>query len=316
MNNFWQKLKKPIMCSAPMSGVTDAAFRFILAKYGKPDIIFTEFVSCDGLCSEGKERLLLQLRYDELERPIVAQLFGATPEYFYKSAKLCQKLGFNGIDINMGCPDKDVIRQKAGAVLIQNSKSAAKIIKSTKEGAGVLPVSVKTRLGYSVIETEKWISFLLKQNLAVITIHGRTKKQRYTGKVYWNEIEKAKKIAQKISPKTLIVGNGDIKTLREARILAKKYNLDGIMIGRALLSNPFLFNRDNSVRSKKIEILIEHAQLFEKFYPNRNFSDIKKFYKAYISEFPGASRFRLELMEANNAKELKRYIIKHRTHNT
>ncbi len=289
-----------------MSGVTDVAFRFVLAKYGKPDVIFTEFISCDGLCSDGKKKLLKQLKFDKSEKPIVVQLFGAMPEHFYESAKLCQKLDFDGIDINMGCPDKDVIKQRAGAALIQNPVLAAEIINSTKKGAGNLPVSVKTRLGYSVIETEKWIDFLLKQNLTAITIHGRTKKQRYAGKVYWNEIKKVKKMAQK----TLIIGNGDVKTLNEAHALAKKYDLDGIMIGRALLSNPFLFNKNNSAVPKKMEILIEHVELFEKFYPNRNFSDIKKFYKAYISGFPGASRFRLKLMKANNAKELKRHILK------
>ncbi len=310
MKNFWQKFKKPIICSAPMSGVTDSAFRQILAKYGKPDVIFTEFVSCDGLCSEGKEKLLLQLGFNKSEKPIVAQLFGAIPKYFYKSAKLCQKLGFDGIDINMGCPDKDVIKQKAGAALIQDPDLASKIIKATKKGASSLPISVKTRLGYNIIETEKWIGFLLKQDLVTITIHGRTKKQRYTGKVYWDEIKKAKKIAQKMSPETLIIGNGDVKTLNEAYTLAERYSLDGIMIGRALLSDPFLFDKNSPVVSKKIEILIEHAQLFEKLYPNRNFSDIKKFYKAYISGFTDASKFRLKLMEANNTKELKQYIKK------
>jgi len=291
-----------------MSGITDAAFRRILAKYAKPDIMFTEFVSCDGLCSDGKEKLLLQLKYDKSEKPIVAQLFGSKPENFYDSAKLCAKLGFDGIDINMGCPDKNVVKQEAGANLIQNLALAGKIIQLTKKGTGNLAVSVKTRLGYNKIETKEWISFLLKQDLAAITIHGRTKKQGYVGKVYWNEIEKAKKIAWKISSKTLIIGNGDVKTLKEANFLAKKYNLDGIMVGRALLSNPFLFNRENSIVFKKIEILIEHARLFEKLYPNRNFSEIKKFYRAYISGFAGASKFRLKLMKANNAKELEQYV--------
>ncbi len=291
-----------------MSGITDAAFRSILAKYGKPDVIFTEFVSCDGLCSDGKEKLLLQLKYDESERPIVAQLFGSNPINFYESAKICAKLGFDGIDINMGCPDKNVVKQNAGADLIQNRLLAGKIIQLTKKGAGNIPVSVKTRLGYNEIKTKKWIGFLLKQDLTAIIIHGRTKKQGYAGQVHWNEIAKAKKMTQKMSIKTLIIGNGDVKTLKETNLLAEKYNLDGIMIGRALLSNPFLFNKDNLTISKKTEVLVEHAKLFEKLYPNRNFSEIKKFYKAYISGFSEASKFRLKLMKANNAKELEQYV--------
>jgi len=309
MKNFWQKLKKPIMCSAPMSGVTNVAFRRILAKYGKPDVIFTEFVSCDGLSGEGKEKLLSQFRYNKLERPIVAQLFGSKPENFYASAKICKELDFDGIDINMGCPDKSVIKQKAGSYLIKEPELVSKIIKATKKGAEGLPVSIKTRLGYtSIDEATEWLTYLLNHSIATLSIHGRTKKQRYAGKVYWNKIEEAKKIAQKIAPKTLIIGNGNVKTISEAEALAKKHNLDGIMIGRALLSNPFLFNKNKLDLPRKIEILIEHAKLFEKFYPDRNFSEIKKFYKAYISGFSGANNLRLRLMKANNAKELEKYI--------
>lgn len=315
VKNFWQKLKKPILCSAPMSGVTDTAFRQILAKYAKPDVIFTEFTSSDGLCSEGKKELLEQLKYTELERPVVAQLFGAKPEKFRQAAKLIKKLGFDGIDINMGCPDKDVIRQGAGAALIKTPQLASEIIQATKKEAGNLPVSVKTRIGYSRAETETWIAFLLRHNLAALIIHGRTKMEGYGGKVDWNEIAKVKTLAQIVAPKTIVIGNGNVGTLQQAYSFAKKYRLDGIMIGRALFSNIFLFNSSSDSLSVKdiraiARILIEHAYLFEKLYPQKNFAAMRKFYKAYFSRFKNAAKLRLKLMEAKNAKQLEQIIRK------
>jgi nifR3 family TIM-barrel protein len=309
--NFWQKIKKPIMCSAPMSGITDASFRFMLAKYGKPDVMFTEFVSCDGLCSDGKERLLKQLIYDKLEKPIVAQLFGSKPENFYQSAKICKDLGFDGIDINMGCPDKSVVKQEAGSSLIKDPSLAGKIIEATKKGAGNLPVSVKTRLGYSQVDMEKWIGYLLKFNLSALTIHGRTKKQGYGGSANWEEIGHVKTLAKEISPETLIIGNGDVKTLDDAHLKAKKYDLDGIMIGRALIANPLFFNKTRQIKDlsikERFDVLLEHIKIFEEIFKgeSRNFSDMKKFYKSYISDFKGASALRFELMKARNGEEIK-----------
>jgi len=307
--NFWKKIKKPIMCSAPMSGITDIAFRHMLSEYAKPDVIFTEFVSCDGLVSEGKEKLLSQLQFEKREKPIVAQLFGSKPENFYFSAKLCQKLGFDGIDINMGCPDKDVIKQNAGASLILQPELARKIIKATKEGSRKLPISVKTRIGYSQPEVEKWIKFLLEQKPAVITLHGRTKQQKYKGEVNWKEIKKAKALIKKSSSQTLLIGNGDIQSLKEADEKAKRYDLDGIMIGRALLNDPLLFNEkksihDLSIRERK-SLLIEHVEVFNKKLSQRNFSDLKKFYSTYLSNFKGAKELRIKLMKADSPKELK-----------
>jgi len=311
MTNFWQKIKKPIMCSAPMSGITDASFRFMLAKYGKPDVMFTEFVSCDGLCSDGKERLLKQLIYDKSEKPIVAQLFGSKPENFYQSALICKKLGFDGIDINMGCPDKSVVKQEAGSSLIKNPFLAGEIIEATRKGAGNLPVSVKTRLGYSQIDMEKWINYLLKFDLDALTIHGRTKKQGYGGDANWEEIGHVKTLAKEISPETLIIGNGDVKTLDDARLKAKKYDLNGIMIGRALISNPLFFNKTRKMKDlsikERFDVLLEHIKIFEEIFKgeNRNFSDMKKFYKSYISDFKGASALRFELMKARNGNEIR-----------
>jgi len=309
MKNFWQKLNKPILVSAPMSGVTDAAFRKILAKYGKPDVIFTEFVSVDGLCSEGRDELLRTLIFDNSERPVVAQLFGRNPEHFYQSAKICKTLGFDGIDINMGCPDKDVIKQGAGASLILEPALAKEVILATKKGAKDLPVSVKTRIGFDKILTETWIANLLECDLAVLTIHGRTKNQGYQGEVHWEEIAKAKKIAQDMDVKTLIFGNGDVKSLDDAYSKAKEYDLDGIMIGRALLANPLFFNKTKQVHDlsteEKFSMLIEYAKLFEEIFKGKkNFSEMKKFYKSYTHGIKQGAKLRMEMMEAKNSEEL------------
>src|SRR3989339_2233103 len=172
-----RRQKKPIMCLAPMADVTDAAFRRMFVKYGRPDVFWTEFVSADGLCSAGKNNLLIDLKYSERERPIVAQIFGATPQNFYQAAKLLKKLGFDGIDINMGCPDKSVEKQGAGAALIKNPKLAQEIILATKEGSGGLPVSVKTRIGYNINIIEEWTEALLRAKPAAITFHLRTRKE-------------------------------------------------------------------------------------------------------------------------------------------
>jgi len=238
-----------------MADVTDAAFRRIIAKYGKPDVIFNEFVSCDGLCSDGKKKLLPFLKYTEKERPIVAQVFGATPENFYKTARLIKKLGFDGIDINMGCPDKKIQKQGAGAALIKNPKLAQEIILQTKKAAGTrlsggqareIPVSVKTRIGYDKYdkkEFKEWLIALLECKPAAITIHGRTKKEMSLVPANWEIIGEAVKTRDKFDPSknTLIFGNGDVKTVAEAYEKAERYGVDGVMIGRGVFGKPWLF---------------------------------------------------------------------------
>lgn len=312
--NFWERLTKPFFCSAPMSGVTDSAFRAMLAKYAKPDVIFTEFISCDGLCSKNNKKILTQLKYQENQRPIVVQLFGATPKNFYLSAQFCQNFGFDGIDINMGCPDKSVLKQKAGSSLIKNYGLVEKIIRATKQGAPQLPLSVKTRIGYSQSdEASSWFDFLLRQGLAALTIHGRTKAQGYQGKSDWQKIALAKIRAKKIAPSVLIIGNGDIESLEEARVMAQRCRLDGIMIGRALLRDPFLFNKFLSINqftpSERMNFLLEHCCLFERFYQNKhNFSELKKFFKAYLSNFKQASAVRNRLMLTASYQEFKEIV--------
>ena len=317
---FWKKLNnknKPILALAPMADVTDAPFRRIIAKYGKPDVIFTEFVSCDGLCSEGKKNLLPILKFTKKERPVVAQIFGATPENFYESAKIIKKLDFDGIDINMGCPDKKVLKQGAGALLINNPRLAQEIIRQTKKGAGKIPVSIKTRIGYDKYdkkEFRKWLMALLEEKPAVITIHGRTKKEMSLVPAHWDIIAEAVKIRDEFDPSpnhTLIFGNGDIQSVADAEEKARASGADGVMIGRAIFGKPWLFakNIGNISLKEKLPILLEHTKLFEKINKGKNFDVMKKHFKSYISDFPCAKKLRTKLMNCKNAKEVEKIII-------
>lgn len=314
-NNFWKKLAalqqaqgKPFFVLAPMADVTDMAFRQIVTQCGKPDVLFTEFVSCDGLCSEnGKPKLMPHLKFGKNERPIVAQFFGADPKNFYKCAKLAVELEFDGIDINMGCPDKKVRKQGGGAALILKPELAKEIIRETKRGAGDLPISVKTRLGYNKIITKEWVSHLIKAKPAAIIIHGRTQKEMSKVPAHWGEIGKAAALCRKAG--ILIIGNGDIATRTEGIEKAKQYDLDGIMVGRGIFSNPWFFNvnAENAEHTPKerIELLKKHIKLFIKLWGNsKNFETMKRFFKIYISNWPGAKELRIELMTAKNKKDV------------
>lgn len=323
---FWKKLsdkcykeKRPILCLASMANVTDAAFRRMFAKYGKPDVMWTEFVSCDGLChledkpirqAQGKKKLMQDLIYDKSERPIVAQFFGAKPENFYKCAKLAQKLGFDGVDINMGCPDRGVVRQGAGSALIKNPELAQKIIKETIRGAGKLPVSVKTRIGFNEIEYRKWIPYLLKTDIAALTIHGRTKKEMSKVPAHWDIIGDIVKMRNKIKSKTLIIGNGDVMSLADANEKFRRYGVDGVMVGRGLFGSPWFFDAKKDVGKitpkERLNLALEHTKLFEKIFKRKKHFDImKKHYKAYISGFDEAKKMRMKLMETRSLKEAK-----------
>lgn len=307
MSNFWKKLNRPIITLAPMADVTDTVFRQIVAQCGKPQVFFTEFVSCDGLCSEGKTKLLKNLKFNKkIERPIVAQFFGSKPENFYKCAQLAVKLGFDGIDINMGCPDKKVEKQGAGAALMKTPELAQRIIAETKRGASKLPVSVKTRIGFNKSEIETWIPCLLKAKPDAIIIHGRTRKEMSKVPAHWDLIGKAAEIAR--GSGILIIGNGDVSSLADAKEKAKKYNLDGVMVGRGIFANPWFFNSDvnpaDIIPKDKIALLIKHIKLFDKTWKNaKNFDIMKKFFKMYISGWNGAKNLRAKLMTTKSVKE-------------
>jgi tRNA-dihydrouridine synthase len=293
MKNFWTKIsakggsasgeKKLIFCLAPMADVTDYAFRQIIAKYGRPDVFWTEFVSADGLAHpEARKKLLIDLKYGKNEHPIVAQIFGARPENIKKASILCRKLGFDGIDINMGCPDRSIEKQGAGAALIKNPKLARTIIRAAKEGASKLPISVKTRIGYAKNEIETWIPELLQEDLAALVVHLRTRKELSEAPAHWELMKRIVEIRNKMKKKTLIIGNGNITNTDEARRKCKEHGCDGVMLGRAIFGNPFLFSsqsgsfpqeypasqRHHSEKTrllrKKLKIMVEHTKLFEK----------------------------------------------------
>ena len=307
MQNFWGEIKKPIFCLAPMADVTDCAFRQIIAKYGKPDIFFTEFVSVDGLCSVGKDRLLIDLKYSENERPIVAQIFGSKPENFEKVARMLSEMSFDGIDINMGCPVKKVLNQKSCSALIRTPELAKEIILATKRGAGNIPVSVKTRIGFSKIEVDTWIPIILETEPAALTVHLRTVKEMSNVPAHWDLMKRIIEIRDEIKSQTLILGNGDVLNLEDAKRKVKETGCDGIMLGRAIFGNPWLFAEKVPSIKEKLEVMIEHTKLFEKMLGgHKNFAIMKKHYKAYVNGFDGAKELRVKLMEAENASQVEK----------
>jgi nifR3 family TIM-barrel protein len=317
-SNFWKKIKRPIMTMAPMSGVTDESFRRMLLKCGRPDVFWTEFISTDGLFSRGKKVLLPDLKFVKAEHPIVAQVFGANPDLFRKTAAMIGNLGFDGIDINMGCPNKDIEKPGAGAALIKNPDLARQIIRATKQGAGSFPVSVKTRIGYAKPQLAEWIRVLLQENPAVLTVHLRTRNEGSKTPAHWELAKKIVKLRDRYSPETLIFGNGDVESLEKARQLAKKTGLDGIMIGRGVLANPWFFSEKTPDLSERLNAIVEHAEIFEKLHKKshflekenrlKNFDIIKKYFKAYARGFDGAKDLRDCLMEAKNAAEVKKIV--------
>lgn len=311
--NFWNTLKHPIFALAPMYEVTNTAFRQIIARCSgenKPGVFFTEFVSIDGLTHEKSKIKLIEylLRFEKSERPIVAQVWGSNPKKFYEAAKIIKKLGFDGIDINMGCPDKAVVKMGAGSALILNPELAKEIVRETKRGSGGLPVSVKTRLGYDKKTFKDWIPHLLETEIAALTIHGRTKKEMSKVSADWEAIGEIAKMAK--GSGILILGNGDVKDLNDGMEKIKKYGVDGIMVGRAVLNNPWFFNKNIDPEKvsleKRLELIIEYAELFEKYFKDtKNFQMVRKTIKAYIAGVPNTKYLRMKLMAVKNAEEIK-----------
>lgn len=325
--SFWKNLPKPILVLAPLANVTDASFRRVIARYsahtradgtvGGPDVMWTEFVSADGLMratEEGKKKLLADLIYAEEERPIVAQLFSANPVHMEAAAALCRELGFDGIDINMGCPDSTIEKQGCGAAMIKNPTVAREIIRAAKRGAGTLPVSVKTRIGYNKDELDTWLPELLAETPAVITIHARTRKEMSKVPARWEHVRRAVEIRDALQQhlpqeeRTLIFGNGDVTSLEDAhkRVLAS--GADGAMLGRAIFGNPWLFDplraQDPVPAQERLRVLVEHAQLFEELLPHKSFAIMKKHFKAYVQGFDGAKELREKLMESGSAEQV------------
>jgi nifR3 family TIM-barrel protein len=311
--NFWDRLPKTFLVLAPMEDVTDTVFRQIVSRCGKPDVMFTEFTNCEGAQSVGQAKVVKRLKYTEKERPLVAQIWGISPEDYYKTAILIKELGFDGIDINMGCPVKKIIKQGACSALIKNPNLALEIVQATKEGAQSLPLSIKTRIGFNTIETESWIGFLLEKcSPAALTIHGRTVKEGSRVPCHWDEIAKVVTINQRLGGKTKIIGNGDVKTRQQALELADLYDLDGIMIGRGIFENLWLFGpnaKEEVTFATKLNTLMVHLDLFETTWgETKNLNVLKKYFKIYVNGYFGAVEFRSELMNAKDLKQIKKLV--------
>jgi len=307
--NFWEDLEKPFFALAPMEDVTDAAFRRLIARYGKPAVTFTEFTSADGLIlapEKSQPLLRKKLIFDESERPIVAQLFTASPERMEKSAALVQGLGFDGIDINMGCPVNEVVQNGCGAALIKNPKLARELMRAAKRGAPDIPLSVKTRIGYDKDTLDEWLPELLAQNPAAVTIHARTRKEMSAVPAQWQAIKRAVQIRDNMKSNALIIGNGDMKDIADARAKAAESGADGIMLGRAIYGNPWLFaeRHEPPTKEERTAALIEHLKLFEELLDETtNYAVMKKHFKAYISGWDNAKELRVRLMETSDISD-------------
>ena len=313
---FWHKLAKPIIGLSPMDGVTDAAMRFITAKYGHPDVMFTEFVTAEGMAMIDKgrvkhpEMILKAFRYDEVERPIVGQIFGKDPDAFYVAAKKVMELGFDGVDINMGCPSKSVTDNGAGAGLIENQPLAQRIIEAVREAVEEkVPVSVKTRIGTSAPD-QSWWEFLAGQSLAVVTMHGRTFKQLYQGLADWEALAVAAKIIRQNG--TIFLGNGDAESRIKAEGLSNKYGTDGVLIGRGAQGNPWVFDPNFQFPilnfKLKMQLAVEHARKYEELFPGESFLPMRKHLAWYARGFDGASELRQKLVQTNSADEVRQLI--------
>src|SRR3989344_276792 len=310
---FWGKLEKPIFVLAPMADVTDVAFRRIIAEVAKPNVLWTEFVSADGLAlapEGGKKKLLKTLEYSEAERPIVAQFFTSSPEHMKEAARLACELGFDGVDINMGCPDRNVEKQGAGASLMRNVSLARELVRAAKEGAGTLPVSVKTRIGYSRPELESWLPEILKEEVVVVTIHARSRKEMSKVPARWEFIRRAVEIRDVSQSESLILGNGDVADIDDARRKCKEFGCDCVMFGRAIFGNPWLFAEGKiPTTEEKLRVLVRHTKLFEKLLGgHKNFAVMKKHFKAYVAGFEGAGELRARLMATSNANEVEKIV--------
>jgi len=337
MNNFWDKLPRPFFVLAPLANVTDPAFRSIIAKYSKPagpHVFWTEFVSADGLVlahDEGKKKLMRDLIYSEAERPIVAQFFTATPAHMERVAALAQELGFDGIDINMGCPDKTIEKQGAGAKLILNPQLAQEIIEAAKRGAPNLPVSVKTRLGYNKDILDEWLPNILAAKPAAVTIHARTRKEMSLVPARWERVKRAVEIRNELGSDALILGNGDVKDVEEARARVQETGCDGVMIGRGIFGKPWLFAEEKLPQKslggggqspggfggkdfseevfRRLRIAVEHTKLFEAMLGDiKSFAIMKKHFKAYVEGFAGAKELRMQMMDATSAQEIEKLV--------
>jgi len=356
--NFWKNIRKPILGLAPMDGVTDAAYRFIAAKHGRPDVVLTEFTNVEGL-ARNADIMLDDFIFSEFERPAVAQIYGKEPESFYKIAIVAAELGFDGVDVNMGCPAKNVASRGCGAALIRTPEVAKEILRAVKRGLSdwrngrsaedlglkprmamkirrmnltrdgkeavierrPLPLSVKTRLGYDSIVVEDWVKHLLEEEPALISLHGRTLKQMYQGSADWDAIARAAEVIHETD--TLVLGNGDLQSLQEVAARVKATGVDGVLIGRAAMGNPWIFRGKEILKEaldkhsgyflpepgvdleERFAVMVEHARAFETIKGGHRFSAMRKHFASYCRGMPRAAELRNRMFQTKGSEDVE-----------
>ncbi|MGZ1761375.1 tRNA dihydrouridine synthase [Staphylococcus argenteus] len=307
--NFWSELLRPFFILAPMEDVTDIVFRHVVSEAARPDVFFTEFTNTESFCHpEGIHSVRGRLTFSEDEQPMVAHIWGDKPEQFRETSIQLAKMGFKGIDLNMGCPVANVAKKGKGSGLILRPDVAAEIIQATK--AGGLPVSVKTRLGYYEIDEWKdWLKHVLEQDIANLSIHLRTRKEMSKVDAHWELIEAIKNLRDEIAPNTLLTINGDIPDRKTGLELAEKYGIDGVMIGRGIFHNPFAFEKEPREHTSKelLDLLRLHLSLFNKYEKDeiRQFKSLRRFFKIYVRGIRGASELRHQLMNTQSIAEAR-----------
>ncbi|SCT42400.1 tRNA dihydrouridine synthase [Staphylococcus aureus] len=307
--NFWSELPRPFFILAPMEDVTDIVFRHVVSEAARPDVFFTEFTNTESFCHpEGIHSVRGRLTFSEDEQPMVAHIWGDKPEQFRETSIQLAKMGFKGIDLNMGCPVANVAKKGKGSGLILRPDVAAEIIQATK--AGGLPVSVKTRLGYYEIDEWKdWLKHVFEQDIANLSIHLRTRKEMSKVDAHWELIEAIKNLRDEIAPNTLLTINGDIPDRKTGLELAEKYGIDGVMIDRGIFHNPFAFEKEPREHTSKelLDLLRLHLSLFNKYEKDeiRQFKSLRRFFKIYVRGIRGASELRHQLMNTQSIAEAR-----------
>jgi tRNA-dihydrouridine synthase len=324
MQSFWNSLPKPFMALAPMADVTDPAYRRLIAQTGRPDITWTEFISADGLFHTREKKgmkdeenpLVRDLLYGEGERPILAQFFTSNPDTMEYAARFALEHGFDGIDINMGCPDKSIEKQGAGAAHIKNPEQAKEVIRAAVRGATApdgrrIPVSVKTRIGYNKVEYQEWLPHLLETEISALTVHLRTRKEMSLVPAHYELASDIVTLCRKENPQVLLLANGDLQSVAEAKTKALEHGFDGMMLGRAIFGNPWLFSNNSGftkpriTAGMKLEALLTLARYFDELRPRKHYAILKKHFKAFVGGWDGAAELRGQLMNTNALPELE-----------
>jgi len=308
--DVFKSLPRPFFVLAPMDDVTDTVLRQLVADCAPPDLFFTEFVNVDGLQSRGRPRLVHKIAFTPKEQPLIAQIWGKVPANYEKTAAELVDMGFTGIDINMGCPDKSITKNGCCSALINNRDLAVEIIAAVKRGvAGRVPVSVKLRTGWNEVDFT-WHELILQQGIDMLTVHGRTTKEMSKVPARWEDIAKIREIRDRIAPQTLIVGNGDVMSRQHGEELAARHGLDGVMIGRAIFTDPYIFAKQSPWQTtselEKLTLYKKHIELFISTYQGkvRNWESLKRMAKVYVHGSENASQFRDNLVRSKSVEEM------------